>query len=264
MNNQFSRRSLIQYTSYTFFIFWILLGITGVLIYLKVPVIIQDIMKNVCAWSPTFAILILFRKIYPGLTLKEHLKTNFQGKIKASSFISGFILQFAVLFLAIALYLLFKHQNIASLHFITISAIIPVLLMDIISGATGEELGWRVFMLREFQKKYSLLISSLLTGFIWGIWHFPLWLLSGYSGMNLVIYIFAFMTSILSFSIIISYFYVNGNNILIAMWLHLLFNFSLKIIQVDLLQLLGWISVSLSLTAIVLIVLKRKIFFQNV
>ena len=40
-------------------------------------------------------------------------------------------------------------------------------------AAFGEELGWRGFLLRQFQK-FSFIKTSLIIGFIWGIWHAPL------------------------------------------------------------------------------------------
>jgi len=39
--------------------------------------------------------------------------------------------------------------------------------------AFGEELGWRGYLLRELQHKKTLSVS-LITGIIWGLWHFPL------------------------------------------------------------------------------------------
>jgi membrane protease YdiL (CAAX protease family) len=54
------------------------------------------------------------------------------------------------------------------------------LLLGLIAGVTvnaiagfGEEIGWRGFLLREFKEMYFLK-SSLIIGFIWGIWHAPL------------------------------------------------------------------------------------------
>ena len=39
--------------------------------------------------------------------------------------------------------------------------------------AFGEELGWRAYMLREL-KAQKFLSVSLITGIVWGLWHFPL------------------------------------------------------------------------------------------
>lgn len=42
-----------------------------------------------------------------------------------------------------------------------------------ITGSTFEELGWRGIALPALQKCYSALISSLILGLAWGIWHLP-------------------------------------------------------------------------------------------
>jgi membrane protease YdiL (CAAX protease family) len=54
------------------------------------------------------------------------------------------------------------------------------LVQAIIAGCTinaffafGEELGWRGYLLKALQDK-NFLSVSLITGFVWGLWHFPL------------------------------------------------------------------------------------------
>ena len=54
------------------------------------------------------------------------------------------------------------------------------LVQGLIAGITinavfafGEELGWRGFLLHQF-KKLHFMKASLITGFVWGIWHFPI------------------------------------------------------------------------------------------
>jgi len=36
-----------------------------------------------------------------------------------------------------------------------------------------EELGWRGYVLDRLQEKYSALVSSLILGFVWSLWHLP-------------------------------------------------------------------------------------------
>ena len=49
------------------------------------------------------------------------------------------------------------------------------LFWGIISGPFSEEFGWRGFLTDRLLKKDKLLQASLIIGFIWGIWHLPLY-----------------------------------------------------------------------------------------
>ena len=47
------------------------------------------------------------------------------------------------------------------------------LLTFFFTGAP-EEFGWRGFLQKELQKKYNPLITALIIGLVWGLWHLPL------------------------------------------------------------------------------------------
>ena len=49
--------------------------------------------------------------------------------------------------------------------------IVPFFLFDAI--ANGEEIAWRGYVLPRLQAKHSALVSSLIVGVIWGLWHLP-------------------------------------------------------------------------------------------
>ena len=49
------------------------------------------------------------------------------------------------------------------------------LFWGIISGPFSEEFGWRGFLTDRLYRKDKLLQASLFIGFIWGIWHLPLY-----------------------------------------------------------------------------------------
>lgn len=45
------------------------------------------------------------------------------------------------------------------------------MIIGILIGAIGEELGWRSFLQPTLEKRNSVLKASIITGFIWGFWH---------------------------------------------------------------------------------------------
>ena len=100
---------------------------------------------------------------------------------------------------------------------------------SLIRGPLGEELGWRGYLQIELDKRYTPLGSSLIVGVIWGVWHLPLWFVTGFQGANLLLYIVFFMVGLVSFSVIIAYVYRRGGNLLYAILLHQMLNFSRQI-----------------------------------
>lgn len=52
-------------------------------------------------------------------------------------------------------------------------------LLTIVGGPLGEEFGWRGFALPKLQGRWSPLITSLIIGTVWGLWHLPQFLLPG-------------------------------------------------------------------------------------
>jgi uncharacterized protein len=56
------------------------------------------------------------------------------------------------------------------------------LLYTLLVVAIGEEVGWRGWMLPELQKRFNPLLSSLVLGVVWGVWHFPLFVIHAYPG----------------------------------------------------------------------------------
>jgi membrane protease YdiL (CAAX protease family) len=62
----------------------------------------------------------------------------------------------------------------------------------------GEEIGWRGFLVPELAKRNSFAATAIISGFIWALWHYPIFLLAnGYSGGTPVWYYLPLFTVLL-------------------------------------------------------------------
>jgi uncharacterized protein len=57
--------------------------------------------------------------------------------------------------------------------------IIPFAIVIMVHGPLPEELGWRGYALDRLQRKWNALVSSLVLGVIWAVWHMPLFFMRG-------------------------------------------------------------------------------------
>ncbi len=59
--------------------------------------------------------------------------------------------------------------------------VVPMFLMLTIAAGMGEEFGWRGFLLPRLQTRHNALVSALIVGVVWAIWHIPLFFIKGTS-----------------------------------------------------------------------------------
>jgi uncharacterized protein len=76
--------------------------------------------------------------------------------------------------------------------------VIFVMLSGIIIGAIGEEIGWRSFLQPSLENRFPVIISSIIVGCIWGLWH-----VGHYK--NGLIFMLGFLLFTISASIIVMY-----------------------------------------------------------
>jgi CAAX protease family protein len=101
--------------------------------------------------------------------------------------------------------------------------IIPLIFNGLIHGGMSEEFGWRGYVLPRFQAKWNALISSLILGVIWGVWHLPL-LLAGMQSANSVAELVLWQTLV---AIFFTWVFNNTNgNILAVVIFHAMVNAS--------------------------------------
>jgi membrane protease YdiL (CAAX protease family) len=57
--------------------------------------------------------------------------------------------------------------------------VVPLFIMFTIAAGIGEEFGWRGFLLPRLQTRHNALVSSLIVGVLWAIWHIPQFFIEG-------------------------------------------------------------------------------------
>ena len=86
-------------------------------------------------------------------------------------------------------------------------------------GPIPEELGWRGIALPELQKKFGFNIAVLFLGFMWAIWHLPLFVIEGTYQYQLGLFspmFWNFMLNILLTSVIYGVIYNHTNKSILA------------------------------------------------
>lgn len=122
-------------------------------------------------WGPCIAAIIIMGIING----KAGIKSLFiKVSIRKSSLkwgIMGATIPIFCCLVTYILYVLIEHGKIVPIVLTRSIGIYLVCLLATIFGSYGEEIGWRGFMLPKLNQKYSLFISSLIVGVVWGLWH---------------------------------------------------------------------------------------------
>jgi membrane protease YdiL (CAAX protease family) len=115
------------------------------------------------------------------------------------------------------------------------SGIFPAWFL-LIMAPVLEEFGWHTYGIHCLRRRFNLLVTSILFGVVWGIWHIPLSFVKGYYQNVLaetgIIYSVNFLVSLISYAIIGNWlYYKTGRNMFLVVVFHLLAGYSNEIFQ---------------------------------
>lgn len=111
----------------------------------------------------------------------------------------------------------------------------PLVLLSFMSGPFSEEFGWRGFALNPLLGRFGFTRGSVLLGFIWAVWHLPLYFMPTTWHGSMGFAFEGFWTFILlnvGLSVIMSWVFLHTKrSIFSAMLIHLSANFSAQLIS---------------------------------
>jgi membrane protease YdiL (CAAX protease family) len=235
LKNNMGHRPLLSYFVFSYAFFWLFLLLFALFLELlhlnpgSLPSWVLSIVMISGSWMPTLAAVIMTYKENGRNGIKGLFQKYIHFKLASKWYIAAFI-PFPIAFASVALFKLFggapEGGANLSLHFW-----ITLVVVNILTGPTGEEAGWRGYALPKLLERYSPLKSGILLGIVWNFWHLPLWLTIGYSGLNLLYYIFFFSVGLISLSVLMTWIYCRTSASLVPMVIiHFSFNTGLYLI----------------------------------
>jgi membrane protease YdiL (CAAX protease family) len=119
-----------------------------------------------------------------------------------------------------------------------------------------EELGWRGYVLDRLQDKWSALVSSLILGVIWSLWHLPMFFIPGsyQAGLGVgTLAFWSFMIGIVPLSLPFTWIFNNTRRSTLAVILfHAMVNFTGELIalsvRADAISILLWFVAAAAIT----------------
>jgi membrane protease YdiL (CAAX protease family) len=257
-NPEFNKKNLTIYFVTAYLLFWVCFGLIGVTItFTDASPIVITIIQNISAWTPTFALLILFKRLMPDMSLKAFLRRELLTPLDGKN-LGKILFVMLGLFLVVNLLAYVGTSRSIFNNEMTFSAIVILFFTTLTAGAMGEELGWRGYAYNEMRKRHGFLSTALRLGLIWGFWHTPLWFINGFAGMDLVYFIIAFLLGILAHSVIISFFYERTKTVWAPILIHFLYNFLSSLILFETSTLIYWWLPLIFIAGVLIVIQQRQ------
>ncbi len=223
---------LVLTLALSFFIFW------GPLVIFKIPA--ASFVKD-SALPPAWALaLFIIGGFVPslvglGLTwlyegrpgLRKLGKRVIQFKIGIKMYLAAILFAIIISGLQLGLSIITGSKFDYSLFITQIGSLLPLLVL----GPISEEIGWRGFALDRLQTRWSALISGLIIGVVWSLWHLPLFFMIGTSQFELKFPFIGFMLGLTSTSVIYSWLHNRARgSIWMAIFFHWIYTYFAQVV----------------------------------
>jgi uncharacterized protein len=179
----------------------------------------------VTVWSPTVIAIVIALAFDDPSGLGRLLRLLFRALAKQKIW---YIIALVVPGAAVAVAILATRFFGQAAPFVPLSAFPITVAIQLATGAVGEELGWRGFLLSELQSKLSRRTSAIVMGILWSLWHLPAFFLPGMP--QTLVPPAAFLVAVFSFAIFLALLFNRTlGHVLCTMLAHFSFNLSLAV-----------------------------------
>lgn len=194
------KNKIVKFLVLTLSISW-LLWLPGVIQTYNKSLFPPDIIMGIGMSGTVVPSVVGFIMMKEGASVKELLHRLFRFRINFYIICSILIIPLLLLLSHLLNITLFngKVPEIDNIHLLPLQFLITLLLL----GPLNEEIGWRGFLHENLNKKYNSIITGLIIGIVWTIWHIPAFFVDVMHFSSLPFMQF-FLTCVLS-SILISF-----------------------------------------------------------
>lgn len=214
--------------------------------------------------SPTIAAIITTAVFYGKSSIKE-LFSRIVKKFELKWLGILILLQLIIYILGLLIYNLFETIKPSDFSF-SILATIPSIFATAFMMNIWEEIGWRGFLLEKTMSGYSLFLSSLVVGILWGFWHIAYFLNT--ASQNSLQFISVAIFWMICSSFMYSYIYVRSKRSILAVGIFHAFSNTLQSViinsELDFANYFYYLTVAVALIAILFLIWQKKLFFSVV
>jgi len=196
-------------------------------------------------WAPTAVALLLALTFGGGRACTDLLRRLFRAPRGAGWFAAAALVPFVTISLAV---LAARAQGHVAPR-PDFSSWPLIIALQVATGATGEELGWRGFLVPRLTERMGFTTASVLGGLLWSGWHVAGTLFPGAAIQATPL--IPFLAFVALFGIFLAFLFARTGHLLTPILAHLSLNVTLALEGVPLDSLLFWLVVVLTTAAVV-------------
>ncbi len=223
------RRPVLAYFVLTLVISWgsllLIMGVGGILGTTAVPREREPMLYVGMLLGPSLAGLLLTGLVDARLGFREVLSRLRRWQVGAGWYAIAILTSPGLMAAVLLPLTLFSSAYVPGI--LTSGDKVTLMVSGLVAGALVgifEELGWTGFAIPRLRLRYGVLATGLIVGFVWGLWHMPLFVASARASQSVppLVKLAVLLFSVLpAFRVLMVWVYDRTGSLLVAMLMHM-------------------------------------------